>query len=261
MKAGEILAKNDIDAVRPRRGGNVVWGIYAWILFVGGVLCAVLFTVVVPGLDRRRRCVTAVCRGFFQAAGIPASVSGLHHLPEDHCIVVANHASYVDGVILQAFLPPRFAYVIKGEMRNIPVVHFLLRRIGSRFVERYVTSGSARDARALLKAASSGESLAFFPEGTFIATPGLGRFRHGAFAAALKAGLPVVPVVISGSRKILSAGQFLPRHGGLELRILPAIVPDEAAYASASKLAREARRRILSRLNEPDLIVADDARM
>ena len=261
MNAGEFVTNDDTDADRHQTAGSRFWGVFAWLLFVSGVLCAVFFTVVVPGLDRRRRWVTAVGRGFFQAVGIPASVSGLHRLPTGHCIDVANHASYLDGVILQAYLPPRFSYVIKGEMRKVPVAHFLLRRIGSKFVERFVTSGSARDARALLKAASAGESLAFFPEGTFIETPGLGQFRNGAFAAALKAGLPIVPVVIRGSRKILSAGQFLPRHGALELEILQPIETGDAAYNSAMALADEARQRILSRLDEPDLIVANDARM
>ena len=62
-----------------------------------------------------------------------------------------------------AYLPARFGFVIKGEMRDIPIVHFLLRRSGSKFVERNETTGSSRDARLLVKAAQGGESLGFFP--------------------------------------------------------------------------------------------------
>lgn len=137
------------------------YGLYAWLAFLLVVCVSILVAVLVPGLQRRRRWIAAAGRGFFLFAGIRATVRGLDELPPGHCVVVANHASYLDGVILHAYLPPRFSYVVKGEMRGVPLAHFLLRRIGARFVERFVTSGSARDARSLLRAAAAGESLAF----------------------------------------------------------------------------------------------------
>ena len=234
--------------------GGILYGVYAWIVFILCVLAAILFTLVVPGLARRRRFVSLCARLPLQLAGISTSITGLEKIPSGDCVVVANHASYVDGVILQGFLPPRFSYVVKGEMQNFPVVGFLLRRIGSKFVERFEASGSVRDARQLLRAASSGESLALFPEGTFIEAPGLGRFRSGAFAAAIKAKVPVVPVVISGSRRVLPSKRILPRHNHLRLDILNPIEPSDDAYASSKSLAESARQRILQILDEPDLL-------
>ncbi len=64
-------------------------------------------------------------------------------------------------------------------MRNNAIVHFLLRRAGSRFVERNGSTASSRDARQMVKAAKSGQSLAIFPEGTFQQEPGLLRFQRG----------------------------------------------------------------------------------
>ena len=235
------------------RTAGLLYGVYAWVAFIVCFTGAVLAAVAVPGLERRRRWVSAAARSWFAAAGIRAVRRGVSHIPEGHCVVVSNHASYMDGVILQAFLPPRFSFVIKGEMRKVPVVHFLLRRIGSRFVERFVASASARDARRLLRAAASGESLVVFPEGTFHAEPGVHRFRTGAFAAAAKAGLPVVPLAISGSRRILPAQRFLPRRGRLRIEVLPPILPGESCFGSSRKLAETARRRILAALDEPDL--------
>ena len=232
---------------------GMLYGIYAWIAFVVCVVFAILVALFVPGLDRRRRWVTAISRTPFILAGIHTSVRGLEKLPTGSCIVVANHSSYIDGVLVQAYLPPRFSYVIKGEMGRVPVVGFLLRRIGSKFVERFDTSGSARDARQLLKAASAGESLGFFPEGTFVTEPGLGRFRPGAFAAAIKAGVPVVPIVISGTRHVLPAGRFLPRRGHFAIDILNPIDRSDPAYADSRALAEAARASILEVLDEPDL--------
>jgi len=231
-----------------------VWGIYAWVIFTVCVGAAILGALVLPGKDRRRRWASAAGRAIFWLCGIKATVRGTEMVPDRQCIVVANHASYVDGVILNAFLPPRFGFVIKGEMGKIPVAGFLLRRIGSEFVERFDTSGSARDARRLLKVAESGESLAFFPEGTFKAVPGLDRFRAGAFAVAINSELPIVPVVISGSRAILPAATILPRPGRLSVDMLAPIEPGGPAFDNSKDLAELARQRILAVLNEPDLL-------
>lgn len=239
------------------RIATVLYGVYAWLAFIVCLSGAVLFALVVPGLHRRRLWVSAAARSWFTVAGIRAERRGLHHIPDGHCIVVANHASYMDGVILQAYLPPRFSFVIKGEMQNVPVASLLLSRIGSRFVERFVAGASARDARRLLRAAEAGESLVFFPEGTFHPEPGLHPFRPGAFAAAIKAGLPVVPLSIQGSRRILPARHLLPRHGRLRIEVLEAILPDEPCFVSSRTLAETARRRILAVLDEPDLVARD----
>ena len=239
----------------PTRGIlRFLYGVYAWLAFVVLVMITIICVLLMPCLQQRRRAVSLCARLSLLVAGVKTDVRGLEKLPSASCIVVANHASYVDGVIVQGFLPTRFSYVIKGEMKNFPLLGFMLRRIGSKFVERFEASGSARDARQLLRAASAGESLAVFPEGTFVREPGLGRFRAGAFAAAIKAGVPVVPVVISGSRHILPAGKILPRHGHLRLDIQNPIEPADAAFASSRDLANLARQRILQILDEPDLL-------
>ena len=242
-------------AVTPERRSPVdlLFGLYAWIVFTVFALGAVLSALLLPGLERRRRWVSVFARMPFLFTGVPVEVAGLGDLPAGDCVVVANHASYIDGVLLQAYLPPRFSYVIKGEVRSIPVLGFLLRRIGSKFVDRFDRSASARDARHLLKAARGGESLAFFPEGTFVAEPGLGRFRPGAFAAATRADIPLVPVVISGSRDILPAETILPRHGRIRIDVLSAIDQNEPAWGNSRALSSLARQRILTVLSEPDL--------
>jgi len=243
-----------------RRVAERGYGIYAWAAFSVCMSGAVLSALLVPGLERRRRWVSGAARGWLISAGIHTRLTGIDRIPAGHCVVVANHSSYLDGLILQAFLPPRFTFVIKGEMQKVPLAHFFLRRIGSRFVERFAASASSRDARNLLRAAAAGESLALFPEGTFHPDPGLNRFRAGAFAAAIKGGLPVVPVVIRGSRHILPATRILPRHGDLRIDVLDAVRPEDPAFCDSRILAEAARQRILTVLDEPDLAAIRHAR-
>jgi len=229
------------------------YGIYVWIEFVLIVMCMVFVTLVVPGLERRRRWVAWLGRTSLRLAGMRTTVHGYESLPSEDCVVVANHSSYVDAIVLQGFLPERFSFVVKGEMKNTPAIGFLLRRVGCRFVERFNASESARDARRLIRAAAKGESLAIFPEGTFVSKPGLGKFRAGAFATAIRANMPVVPVVISGTRDILVAGTMMPRHGHTRIDILPPIKTSHPAYASSKTLSAFTREQLLSVLDEPDM--------
>ena len=237
---------------------HALFGMYAILVFALCVLFSLFVAVLVPGLERRRRLVASAARASFLLSGVRPDIMGLNNLPEQACVVVANHASYLDGILLKGFLPARFSFVIKGEMRNVPIAHFLMRRSGARFVERFKSSESARDARQIVKAARSGESLGFFPEGTFLEERGVGRFRAGAFMAAIKGGMPVVPIAISGTREMLGAGRALPRPTPIRIDILEPILPDDPAYGDHHSLAETARQRILAVLDEPDLLATLD---
>lgn len=242
-----------------RRGPlGYLYGVYAVVAFIACLAPALAGVAVMPGLERRRRWASTWASVAFFVCGISVRLRGFEKLPAQDCIVVANHASYVDGVLLQAILPTRFSYVIKGEAGKAPVLGFFLRRIGAKFVERFSTSGSARDARKLIRAATSGESLAFFPEGTFLVEPGLGKFRAGAFAAAIRAGSPVVPLAISGSRKIMRGGTFLPVRGHINVEMLNPISPSDPAFKNSKLLAERSRQAILKVLPEPDLLARQE---
>ncbi len=191
--------------------------------------------------------------GYLLLIGVPLRRLHAERLPPGQSVVVANHASYIDGLVMKAALPPRFSYVVKREMDGVPIAGLLLRRIGTEFVERFDRHKGASDARRVLRTAASGQSLVFFPEGTFVAQPGLLRFHTGAFATAVRAGCPVVPAVIRGSRRILPSHRLLPRWGALEVEFLEPLTahaPD--AGHAAVELRDRARAAILSRLDEPD---------
>ena len=238
---------------------DIAWGVLAWLSFGFAVLFTMIVALLVPGAERRQKLATWACRMTFVLPMIDVRIRGIDNLPAANCVVVANHASYLDGVLLKGYLPWRFSFVIKGEMRDFAPAHFLLRRAGAKFVERTDVKGSARDARQIVKAAQAGESLGFFPEGTFLEEPGVGRFRPGAFVAAIKGEMPVVPIAISGSRYMLPAKHFMPKRGPLTIDILPAIAPGEHEFSASRALAEAARQRILAVLDEPDLLDRESA--
>ena len=237
---------------------RLLYGLYAILLFLVLGLTTLLLLLLVPGMRRRRVVARAMAKAFFSLAGMWLTVNGAEHLPEGQCVVVSNHASYLDGVVFTAALPARFAFVIKREMNHVPLAGLLLRRLGSHFVERFNRNRSAADARRLMKDALNGNSLAFFPEGTFTPKPGLLKFHTGAFTTAIRAGCPIVPATVRGTRVALPPSGGLPRPGRIEVRILAPITPPAASEDAAVELRDRARETILRDLGVPDLTCSDD---
>jgi 1-acyl-sn-glycerol-3-phosphate acyltransferase len=238
---------------------ETAYGLYALVAFLVCGLLAFALVVLPLGITARRHMAHFAAQAFFRLAGMPVRLLDTQHLPAGACVVVANHASYLDGVVLKAALPARFSFVIKKEVSRVPLAGFVLRRIGSEFVDRFNRHAGGMDARRLFKAAETGQALAFFPEGTFLAQPGLGKFHTGAFAIAARTELPIVPIAIRGTRHILPSGRVLPRPGRIHVQVLPPLAPltgvDPAV--ATSQLRDQSRARILAALDEPDLSETD----
>ncbi len=232
---------------------RLVYGVYTYSMFLllglSTVACMLL-----PGLERRRNVARAMSRALLLFTGMPLVVKNLDRIPAGQCVVVANHASYLDGLVMTAALPPRFGFVIKREMERVPVAGTLLRRLGSEFVERFNRNRSGVDARRVLRTAVSGNSLVFFPEGTFDTRPGLGKFHAGAFTIAARAGCPVVPAVVRGTRRAFPPKRAWPRPGRIEIEFLePIVAVAQTPDGAATELRERARLAILDELQEPDL--------
>lgn len=234
-----------------RSAARAGYGCYAWLALLAAVVPTCVLLAITPGVQRRRRIARAGARFFFLAIGSPVRVEGGPIGAHYPCVVVANHASYLDGIILTAALPAGFTYLIKQEMARVPIAGFILKRLGSAFVNREDVLDRKRIARRLVEAAVRGDALGFFPEGTFDAAPGLKPFQPGAFAAAVRAKLPVVPVIISGARHKLPAKQLLPAPGPLRVRVCTPVLPED--HPTARALAQAARATMLASLDEPDL--------
>jgi 1-acyl-sn-glycerol-3-phosphate acyltransferase len=200
-------------------------------------LIALAVTMLLPNLRHRRVVAGTLARTFLKLAAIPFTVDGLERLPDSPCVVIANHASYIDAIVIAAALPPDFAFVIKKEMMRVPLLGLLLRRIGSQFVERYDRHKGASDARRVLKLASTGQSLMFFPEGTFDETRQIGRFLGGAFTIAERARMPVVAVAIHGTRDVLPPGRVSLRRLPIRVQILAVLAAADARARSRNLIA------------------------
>jgi 1-acyl-sn-glycerol-3-phosphate acyltransferase len=209
--------------------------------------------MMLPGVARRRRAARAWARWAVAMSSVRVRIEGLERLPASGpIVVVANHASYADSILLTAALPPRFGFAAKRELAGSALLGSALRRLGTVFVERFDTAGSVEDTGALEARARAGDPLVVFPEGSFRRAPGLLPFKLGAFVVAAHTGAPIIPVALTGTRSLLRAGEWLPRRSEIVIVIGEPITPAEHDWSAVLALRDAARRAILARVFEPD---------
>jgi 1-acyl-sn-glycerol-3-phosphate acyltransferase len=214
-----------------------LYSAYCIVVFMALSLITLTINLFLPSLKARRRVAGMSSRGFFGLAGIPLRIEGIDRLPDAPCVVVANHASYIDGIVAAAALPPDFAFVIKREMVRVPLANLLLRRLGSAFVERFDRHKGGSDTRRVWKLAATGQSLVFFPEGTFDGTRQVGKFLGGAFSTAERAGMPIVAAAIHGTREVLPTGSIMVHRKPVRFQVLGVMMPDGARQRSREMIA------------------------
>ncbi|TWC41559.1 1-acyl-sn-glycerol-3-phosphate acyltransferase [Pseudomonas sp. SJZ079] len=233
-----------------------LYAAYFWalLLLIGSLTW--LAVALLPRLAWCRRVVRTAARLFLHLAGVPLRVEGLAQLrlPEVR-VLVANHASYLDGLALCAVLPAEFSFVAKRELAEQRIAGRFLRKLGTCFVERFDVQRSAADTERLATALQAGQSLVFFPEGTLTREPGLLPFRMGAFVLAARAEVPLLPVAIRGSRMVLRDGQWFPHRGEIRVSLCGQLLAPGRDWLDAIKLRDQAREALLQRLDEPDRLL------
>jgi 1-acyl-sn-glycerol-3-phosphate acyltransferase len=232
-----------------------------WVVVGLGAVVAWPAVMILPRLNWRWRAIRGIARAALAAMGIPVSVSGLDRIPGSNAMLVFNHSSYMDALVLSAVLPGEPVYVAKKELAGQIVAGPLLRRLGVLFVERYDISASLADTEAVIAAARHGRNIVYFPEGTFTRRSGLSGFYLGAFKVAAEAGLSVLPAIIRGTRSMLRSGQWFPRWTPLSIQIESVVSPSGTEFASLLQLRDAVRKVILAHCGEPDLgeLVKPDA--
>jgi 1-acyl-sn-glycerol-3-phosphate acyltransferase len=236
-----------------RLSREILYAAWWWVILAGTILIGSLAVLILPRLAWRWCALRWIGRGTLAAMRIPVSTSGIDRIPPRDAMLVFNHSSYMDAVVLTAVLPGEPAFVAKRELASQPVIGPLLRRLRIPFVERYDVSGSLADAEALIALARAGRTLVFFPEGTFTRRAGLSGFYLGAFKVAAEANLPILPGVIHGTRSMLRSDQWFPRRVAVRVEIAEPVMPSGTDFKSVLQLRDTVRGIMLAGCGEPDL--------
>lgn len=239
----------------------VIYATWCWCLYCIMAPVVAVLVLILPLEKFRWAVMRLAVKLLATLTGTKIMIHGTGNLVEKTrtCIFVSNHASYLDGYVLTAVLDRPFSFVAKAEFRASHMLYILLKRIGTMFVERFDQQKGIKDLQVLTEKGRANRSLFFFPEGTFMRMPGLLPFRMGAFETAARTGLPIMPLAIRGTRSILRADSWFPRHGaisvtfGTPITIEEEILKQQDAWSTALMLRDRTREWILQHCAEPDL--------
>ena len=207
--------------------------------------------------DAGHRCARMWSALILKTTGVRVRVKGSERLdPTRSYVLASNHQSIYDIPILFATLPLQLRIVAKESLGTFPFLGWHLRRTGHLLVNR--TNPGADIVQKMRRLVSESHSLIVFPEGTRSVDGRVGRFKKGSFLVAAEAGLPIVPVSVSGSRDVMRKGRLMVCPGDVELTVHEPISSEGVTRASIAELANRVRDVVRLAVDEsPDAAVPD----
>ncbi len=233
---------------------TVIWFVYFWLYLLAAIpVSAYIWTLEKRGQDARAdRLVQGMVRRWahrlLRLAGAKVEVTGQDNLPDGPAVYAANHQGNFDIPILLTVLQEPHGLVAKQELAKLPFVRTWMRHLHCLFVDRSSPRAGAQvivDGARLLE---SGRSLSIFPEGTRSRGGAMHRFQGGACRIATRAGVPIVPVTIDGSYRLMEAQGFWIRPATVRVTIHPPIPTAGLSREQSRGLPECVRETIVSAL-------------
>jgi len=185
---------------------------YKWLVFIPcllistlllGAAAIVIATAVSPRLASRT-CAVGWARLHAFLTPMLVAVRGRHHIDKRQSyVIVSNHLSHYDIFVLYGWLGIDFKWVMKKELRSLPALGAACEKMGHIYIDRSNRETAIASLEEAKKGIVNGTSVLFFPEGTRSASGKMGEFKKGAFVMALDLGIPILPITILHTDKIL----------------------------------------------------------
>lgn len=236
-----------------------LYQIYAWLIFfplvilftlLFSTLTIIFATLVNPEWASRVFAVTWA-KSLAFLTPVRVTVEGGEHAHHGQSyVVVINHQSQYDILVVYGWLRLDLKWVIKKELRKVPGIGLGCEKAGHIFVDRRSPKQASRAIREALTRLGNGVGILFFPEGTRSLTGRLLPFKKGAFRLSMEQNIPILPVTLVGTRDVLPARSLKIFPGTIRMIVHPAIAPDgknvdqlmdESRSAISSSLPREMR--------------------
>ena len=187
---------------------------------------------------------------FVRSVGVKVKVSGTERIPKDACLFVANHTSSADAPAVVGAIPRRIAILLKKALFNYPIVgqaftlaHFIP-------VERGDHESAIASLEKATEAMRGGQSFLIYPEGTRSPDGRLQEFKSGAVVMAIKAGVPIVPMVCAGAQKVMEKRSLVIRPGVITVEFLEPIDASAYTFEQRDELNKRVRAAMAAALPE-----------
>lgn len=154
-------------------------------------------------------------------AGINVRVSGLENVPHDEpALFISNHQSNFDIPVLLGCINKSKGFLAKIELTKLPVINSWMEKTGCVFIDRSDRRQSLKAIHKCIEMIKSGQSMVIFPEGTRSRGAVMGKFKKGSLRVAEKIRVPIIPVVINGTYKLMEANNNKIKSAHVEVKIL-----------------------------------------
>ena len=212
-----------------------LYKIYAWLVFAPILGLSTVFfgtaTVILLFVLKPRQvgalCAKTWARVNSWATPMRVTVIGRENVdPRQSYVIVSNHQSQFDIFVLYGWLDIDFKWVMKQELRKVPVIGIACERLGHIYVDRSNREAALASINAAKQRIVDGTSVLFFPEGTRSRDKRMRPFKKGAFRMALDLQLPILPITIQGTREILPSDTMDLYPGRATMIIHPPIAVD-----------------------------------
>lgn len=165
---------------------------------------------------------------------VKITVSGAEKLdPNRSYIYMPNHQSNADIPLLLGRLPVQFRWLAKAELFKIPVFGRAMRGVGYISIDRSNRKSAFESLERAARTIRNGTSLLIFPEGTRSRDGHILPFKKGGFVLSVDSGVPIVPIIIRGTRDIIPKGHFMIRPAPVTMQILDPV--ETAGYTRKTK--------------------------
>lgn len=176
------------------------------------------------------------------------NVHGLENIPEGPVLFVSNHQSNMDIAIICGFIDKPKGFIAKKELKKLPLINKWITLAGSIYLDRENPRKSMEGILEGIKTLKNGHSLVVFPEGTRSRGDKMGEFKSGSFKLATKSKVPIVPLTIDGTYRVMEANKILIKSSNINFYVHKPIYTDKLSKEEIAKLPETVEHIIRSKL-------------
>ncbi|MCK5556732.1 MAG: 1-acyl-sn-glycerol-3-phosphate acyltransferase [Candidatus Hydrogenedentes bacterium] len=254
LSASQNKARSEPEELR-RNLRSILLIVFAVIWTAIGAVCALISLIFDPSATAFHSVVVRCwARVLLRVSGVHVEVEGLQNFdPARSYVFMSNHQSHYDAVVVAGFLPAQVRFIAKKELYRIPLFGWALKKGGHIRIDRDDRAQAFASYDRAAEKIREGASIFVCAEGTRSADGIVGPFKKGGFVLAIKSGAPIVPITMTGGRKILPKQKLVFHKGVMKMVIDRPIDTGSYTLENKDELISRVRGVIIGNLAENEV--------